>query len=1252
MAQFTYSTDKYLRDIYIGEREIVDRTGIEMDNAILTIRRSNFDYGQSALGEISCTTPTSGLVVAPQAKAKEVTDITCRADSSSDLQDTMFMISQPVWKKQWGIENTFDWYYGWYNVDAGGADPGPGTTKGSQKWGFSTSKTEGSATGLSSSTFYSFTVTFDGTDYEVELYGGVAQTYTALMSVITYNIGSGEYAPIPREVDVVWDDTGNGFLKFEHKIGGKGYDVTITDGFPTKTPMFAALANVNGSAETAVDGAGPVGLNCTGIEIAISADDTDDDVAIATTSAIDGTSGFGASRSGEVVTVTCDDYGECMIGQDIDVGGVFDITRDTEGIDEYFVYIGSRYTNDYSSYHNIVVTQLASCTMTGERIEIGTGDGSSGQKFDFYWNNYPNFCWVETGSGTGIYRIFTTIGNEDLDGAESEVNVGAGEELGCFFRWDSGNQQIEFGDGTNGDVVPNGAKVEIPNVYFDTYLDYPDSSHKYLEMNPGPAGEWTLEKVMFSNKVFFESIAAKSMSFIDVGTSGNTILSTCSDVYIRGLYTSIDSEFGSVSRHGITMMYLKFVDDYAEDLKICGKGYYGAVLTRLTGPTEFKDMRIYLFDRGSGSYGAPQADNIVNITFTDFVSVGSAFTLTDFESCVFDGIKYSNTTNGVLRTSLSSNMFGLTRIKGCSFSDIYPTENGTPCYGYVLSITDVPNTIFQNWQMLGQNHANRFMYPRPSMDNFAVIGGDLGEQRGYFAVTPAATIYKMRVANLLGDISNAQGSSARYSSWQGIPSGSVSSAGAGCEDVSIAQIYTTPTGRDAELGMIFAPENELEYFEILNGVPYYNYAGYLKFQEVSDQCTLLSHFKILGTLGLRNINIVEDYVTNCHIDYRYKINAGSFNNYKPVSQVGASPAGQIHFNDNPTVTCLAASSLQSKYFLIDSLDDEYYVWFDVDSGGADPTVGTRTGIEVDLAGADTPAQVAVKLATVMDNEGDFTAPFSTMFEISYILCVADVAKSLNSTYFTFSKVGTDYYVWYDVDSTGSNPTPGGTGIEVDISEDDDAEAVALATRDAIDGTAGFTATHLWKEVLIENDADGPVTDAADGDAGVTVTIGQQGYTDRVPIGQSMNLVDGDSGCGIINPLVDGDENAREDGMYLEYRMTLFGSPGSNPEYRWIRLSTYNDPEILYPGILKTVTLTNVVVDSRWIILKESTQDELARGVAASSTVSVDLEYPGAPFDIRIRVRNASSSPKYETYESLASFTGDGANVYVSQQSDE
>lgn len=110
--------------------------------------------------------------------------------------------------------------------------------------------------------------------------------------------------------------------------------------------------------------------------------------------------------------------------------------------------------------------------------------------------------------------------------------------------------------------------------------------------------------------------------------------------------------------------------------------------------------------------------------------------------------------------------------------------------------------------------------------------------------------------------------------------------------------------------------------------------------------------------------------------------------------------------------------------------------------------------------------------------------------------VADSSGSLNNTWFVFYTTSTlAYYVWYNVNSAGSDPTPSPPsnviykGIEVAIATNETANDVATATKAAIDATVRKTGEPelidctvviaVGNELTITNNYGGVVTNIAD-----------------------------------------------------------------------------------------------------------------------------------------------------------------------------
>lgn len=110
-------------------------------------------------------------------------------------------------------------------------------------------------------------------------------------------------------------------------------------------------------------------------------------------------------------------------------------------------------------------------------------------------------------------------------------------------------------------------------------------------------------------------------------------------------------------------------------------------------------------------------------------------------------------------------------------------------------------------------------------------------------------------------------------------------------------------------------------------------------------------------------------------------------------------------------------------------------------------------------------------------------------EQTEVTCAGDTAGSLNNKYWWLFTDTTAYYIWYNVNSAGSDPgpsTPSGgpvgpaTGVEVAIATGATATAVATASSSAIDALADFVSTSSGSIISITHATGGSVKSAQDG----------------------------------------------------------------------------------------------------------------------------------------------------------------------------
>lgn len=122
---------------------------------------------------------------------------------------------------------------------------------------------------------------------------------------------------------------------------------------------------------------------------------------------------------------------------------------------------------------------------------------------------------------------------------------------------------------------------------------------------------------------------------------------------------------------------------------------------------------------------------------------------------------------------------------------------------------------------------------------------------------------------------------------------------------------------------------------------------------------------------------------------------------------------------------------------------------------------------------------------------------NTSVELTDVVCTGDTAGSLAGKYFLFSAgdSGTDYYAWYKVSGSGSDPgIVGRTGVEVDIATNNTASQVATAAASAINALSDFGASASTATVSIVPIVGGYTNNALAGTSGFTINITTRGGT--------------------------------------------------------------------------------------------------------------------------------------------------------------
>jgi len=439
---------------------------------------------------------------------------------------------------------------------------------------------------------------------------------------------------------------------------------------------------------------------------------------------------------------------------------------------------------------------LGTINISGNWIEIGTGNGSSNQTMTLPYINHCPCVWVETGSSTGIYQIWNnvTASYEKMPNLLYDNLSGVGKNTrGNFFTQDANSSAygtvvdcgplsltggssgiskfvtvtsttgvvagasitgtgiaansvvdqvisstvlklnqvttssagpntftvynpyssqlsstIRFGDGVNGNVVPSGAKVKVPNIVIDDLTPANlQTSSLVLSANIllTSGGNLYVDKAIFSES-YNNFTQAQNCSLKNCGFAIIPLIAETYSLIIESVGMGLNPDrlfYGSSAwqirrgRFGNNATWSYISDASITDLSIVvsnpqaitGNVAVSGILTlSFTQNAIFDKVRIFcLHPTKSSSFGLYMSDSVSECTFTDLEIYGCAATnLIRCNNNTFTGLTTSQGMFSGRTTYVSGTRFGYDPVNNQKFQD------GTKYYFKVRTFKDWTNT--------------------------------------------------------------------------------------------------------------------------------------------------------------------------------------------------------------------------------------------------------------------------------------------------------------------------------------------------------------------------------------------------------------------------------------------------------------------------------------------------------------------------------------------------------------------------------
>lgn len=238
-----------------------------------------------------------------------------------------------------------------------------------------------------------------------------------------------------------------------------------------------------------------------------------------------------------------------------------------------------------------------------------------------------------------------------------------------------------------------------------------------------------------------------------------------------------------------------------------------------------------------------------------------------------------------------------------------------------------------------------------------------------------------------------------------------------------------------------------------------------------------------GTPGANEVNIADNrYTAQQIVNIRDKYKSGPIVDsanflFAPASDAAIpSGASTVWFYKTNASTRANVSMDTASY------TGEYETLF------AKATEWGTGGNRVSYKSVLTPETTAVSTGTAVT--------YGAVAEVTEVTCVADVAGSLDGTYFIMQETAGSVAFWFDNGDTGTaEPAHGADrSVEINTVTDGDADTVVAGlVQAAINADVGFSApAPVGAVVTVTNAVAGDVTDATAGTSGFTMNVTTQG----------------------------------------------------------------------------------------------------------------------------------------------------------------
>jgi hypothetical protein len=360
----------------------------------------------------------------------------------------------------------------------------------------------------------------------------------------------------------------------------------------------------------------------------------------------------------------------------------------------------------------ITVPRLGKFEVFGDWFELGIGNGTAGQTFQYYVADICPAIWVETGVGTNEYEIWLNAGATRW----GQNNRVAQDARGKFFNCSTaGVITIAIrGSVNNGAVITNGARVRVPNIHVSNsnttnfaLNTISTTLGTRWDFTTTSAGDISIDKCNGNWYIILQQ--PYSASLTNVGSLDSIVVQECAQPVLMdnigvGLFNTLDvapinvsSCFaGTTISNSHLIKYEAEAADTGAVISDCSE-----ILIENTKFVTFGDNTAATLTRGATNAWALTMTRVVNFTTNNIVLGGSGVSVVSCSDGVFNNTLYfdgvenrtTSTSNAVPAFDINSASNGI-RINGfnnfANLANIHPRISiSTVTNSYRVSIENI-----------------------------------------------------------------------------------------------------------------------------------------------------------------------------------------------------------------------------------------------------------------------------------------------------------------------------------------------------------------------------------------------------------------------------------------------------------------------------------------------------------------------------------------------------------------------------------